>query len=67
MKSMLDKVGAYRERYGTTIALPTVVARAGAACEFEPSMSADERHAFGASAATLHEAARAVLEPGGVA
>jgi len=39
-------VAAYRERYGTTIALPTVVGRAGAANAFEPSMSADERHAL---------------------
>jgi len=51
-------VASYRERYGVTIALPTVVGRAGAAGDFEPSMSADERHAFEASAATLREAAR---------
>src|SRR5919108_367383 len=36
-------VAAYRERYVTTIALPTVVGRAGAAHSLEPSMSADER------------------------
>jgi L-lactate dehydrogenase len=50
-------VAAYRERYGTTIALPTVVGRAGAVGDFEPSMSADERRAFEASAATLRDAA----------
>ena len=60
-------VAAYRERYGTTIALPTVVGRAGAARGLEPSMSADERHAFEASAATLRQAAHRVLAPGGVA
>ena len=53
-------VAAYRERYGTTIALPTVVGRAGAAGDLEPSMSADERRAFEGSAATLREAARGV-------
>src|ERR687888_1433074 len=36
-------VAAYRERYGVTIALPTVVGRAGADGDLEPSMSADER------------------------
>ena len=56
-------VAAYRERYGVTIALPTVVGRAGAAGDFEPSMSADERHAFEASAATLREAARGLGVP----
>jgi L-lactate dehydrogenase len=60
-------VAAYRERYGVTIALPTVVGRAGAAGGLEPSMSADERHAFQASAATLRQAARGVLAPGDVA
>ena len=60
-------VAAYRERYGVTIALPTVVGRAGADGDLEPSMSADERHAFQASLATLREAARGVLTPGGVA
>jgi L-lactate dehydrogenase len=54
-------VAAYREHYGTTIALPTVVGRAGASRDLEPSMSADERHAFEASAATLREAAQGIL------
>src|SRR5918992_993360 len=53
-------VAAYRERYGTTIALPTVVGREGAAGELEPSMSEDERRAFESSAATLREAARGI-------
>jgi L-lactate dehydrogenase len=56
-------VAAYRERYGATIALPTVVGRAGAGAAFEPSMSDEERQAFEASAATLREAARGVLTP----
>ena len=43
-----------------TIALPNVVGRPGAAGDFEPSMSADERRAFEASAATLREAARGI-------
>src|ERR671919_2537003 len=60
-------VAAYRERYGTTIALPTVVGRGGAAGDLEPSMSADERHGFEASAETLREAARGVLTPRSVA
>jgi L-lactate dehydrogenase len=53
-------VAAYRERYGVTIALPTVLGRDGAARGFEPSMSEDERRAFERSAATLREAARGV-------
>jgi L-lactate dehydrogenase len=59
-------VAAYRERYGVTIALPTVVGRAGAAGDFDPTMSADERDAFASSAARLREAARSVLAPRGV-
>jgi L-lactate dehydrogenase len=53
-------VAAYRERYATTIALPTVVGREGAAGEFEPSMSDDERRALERSAATLRDAARGI-------
>jgi L-lactate dehydrogenase len=49
-------VAAYRERYGVTIGLPTVVGREGAAGEFMPSMSDEERRAFEHSAATLREA-----------
>ena len=53
-------VAGYRERYGVTIALPTVVGREGAAGELEPSMAEHERRAFERSAATLREAARGV-------
>jgi L-lactate dehydrogenase len=53
-------VAAYRERYGVTIGLPTVVGRAGAAGELEPSMSAQERRALERSAWTLRDAARRV-------
>jgi L-lactate dehydrogenase len=56
-------VAAYRERYGVTIALPTVVGREGAAGELEPSMSEHERRAFERSAATLREAARGIGAP----
>jgi L-lactate dehydrogenase len=51
-------VAAYRERYGVTIGLPTVVGREGAAGELEPRMSDDERRAFERSVATLRDAAR---------
>jgi L-lactate dehydrogenase len=50
-------VAAYRERYGVTIGLPTVVGQDGAAGELEPSMSEDERRAFQRSVATLRDAA----------
>jgi L-lactate dehydrogenase len=53
-------VAAYRERYGVTIGLPTVVGRDGAAGELEPSMSDHERRDVERSAATLREAARRV-------
>jgi L-lactate dehydrogenase len=53
-------VAAYRERYGVTIALPTVLGSDGAVRWFEPSMSEDERRAFERSAATLREAARGI-------
>jgi L-lactate dehydrogenase len=52
---------AYRERYGVTIALPTVVGRQGAAGELEPRMSQGERRAFERSATTLRKAAVGVL------
>ena len=60
-------VAVYRERYGVTIGLPTVVGRDGAAGELEPSMSADERRAFEHSAATLREAAGRVGVRSGMA
>jgi L-lactate dehydrogenase len=50
-------VGAYRERYGVAIGLPTVVGREGADGELEPQMSEQERRAFEHSAATLRDAA----------
>jgi L-lactate dehydrogenase len=53
-------VAAYRERYGTTIALPTVVGRDGARGGLEPSMSGEERRALERSAETLREAARGI-------
>jgi L-lactate dehydrogenase len=53
-------VAAYRERYGVTIALPTIVGREGAAGELEPRMTDHERRAFQHSAATLGEAVRGI-------
>jgi L-lactate dehydrogenase len=53
-------VAAYRERYGVTIGLPTIVGRGGAAGELEPAMSEQERRAFERSAATLREATRSI-------
>ena len=53
-------VAAHRERYGVTIALPTVVGREGAAGELKPAMSEQERRAFDRSAATLRDAARSI-------
>jgi L-lactate dehydrogenase len=51
-------VAAYRERLGVTVALPTVVGRAGPVDDLQPSMSEQERRAFERSAATLLEAVR---------
>jgi L-lactate dehydrogenase len=53
-------VAAYRERYGVTIALPTVVGHEGAAGAVEPSMSEGERRDFDRSAETLRDAARSI-------
>jgi L-lactate dehydrogenase len=53
-------VAAYRERYGVALGLPTVVGRAGAAGDLEPSMSEPERRAFERSAETLRDVARRV-------
>jgi L-lactate dehydrogenase len=53
-------VAAYRERYGVTIALPTVVGREGAAGELVASMSEHERRAFEHSVATLRAASRGI-------
>jgi L-lactate dehydrogenase len=54
-------VAAYRERYGVTIALPTVVGRAGAVGEFEPAMSTVERLHFTQSVTTLRDAGRTLV------
>jgi L-lactate dehydrogenase len=54
-------VAAYRERYGVTIGLPTVVGREGAGGELEPRMSDDEGRAFERSVATLRDAAGVLL------
>jgi L-lactate dehydrogenase len=53
-------VAAHRERYGVTLAVPTIVGRTGAAGELEPAMSDQERHALELSAATLRDAARSI-------
>ncbi|MDX6727768.1 MAG: L-lactate dehydrogenase [Baekduia sp.] len=58
-------VASYRERYGVTIGLPTVVGATGAAGTLEPSMSEDERAALERSAATLRDAARRVTVSAG--
>jgi L-lactate dehydrogenase len=49
-------VAAHQERYGVTIALPTVVGRTGARGVLEPSMSDDERRDFERSVQTLRDA-----------
>jgi L-lactate dehydrogenase len=53
-------VAAYRERYGVTIGLPTIVGRQGAVGLLQPSVSEEERRALERSAATLREAAREI-------
>jgi L-lactate dehydrogenase len=53
-------VAAHRERYGAAIGLPTVVGRAGAVGELEPSMNEQERRALDRSASTLRDAARRI-------
>jgi L-lactate dehydrogenase len=53
-------VAAYRERYGVTVGLPTVVGREGAAGELAPRMSRQEESAFQRSVATLRDAVRQV-------
>jgi L-lactate dehydrogenase len=49
-------VAARVERYGVTIALPSVVGRQGVVASLMPSMSDDEGDAFAHSVATLREA-----------
>jgi L-lactate dehydrogenase len=53
-------VAAYRERYGVTIALPSVLGREGVRADLEPGMSDEERAAFERSVETLRDAARGV-------
>jgi L-lactate dehydrogenase len=53
-------VASFRERYGVTLGLPTVVGREGAVAELEPAMSDDERDALERSAQTLRDAAGSV-------
>jgi L-lactate dehydrogenase len=54
-------VAAHRERYGVTIALPTILGREGAAGDLEPRMSDDEHRRFEHSVTTLRDAARGYL------
>jgi L-lactate dehydrogenase len=53
-------VAAHRERYGVTVALPTLVARAGAVADLEPAMSGEEREAFERSLETLRDAGQGI-------
>jgi L-lactate dehydrogenase len=53
-------VAAYHERYGVTVALPTVLGRTGAVADLEPAMSGEEREAFERSIETLRDAARGI-------
>jgi L-lactate dehydrogenase len=53
-------VAAHRERYGVTIALPTVLGREGATGDLEPTMSDDERQRFEDSVRTLRDAGRGI-------
>jgi oxalate decarboxylase len=51
-------VAAHRERYGVTVALPTVVGRQGPAGDLLPSMSNEERRHFEQSVEAVRDAAR---------
>jgi L-lactate dehydrogenase len=53
-------VAAHRERYGVTVALPTLVARVGAVADLEPAMSGEEREAFERSLETLRDAGQGI-------
>jgi len=53
-------VAAYRERYGVTVGLPTIVGRQGGDGELEPTMSEYERRAFERSVARLRDTAREI-------
>ena len=54
-------VGAYNQRYGVALSLPSVVGRQGVAEVFMPDMSADEARALEKSAETLRIAVRKYL------
>jgi L-lactate dehydrogenase len=54
-------VGAYNQRYGVALSLPSVVGRQGVAEVFMPDMSADEARALEKSAETLRGAVRKYL------
>ena len=54
-------VGAYNQRYGVALSLPSVVGRQGVAEVFMPDMSADEACALEKSAETLRIAVRKYL------
>jgi L-lactate dehydrogenase len=53
-------VASYREQYGVTIALPSVLGREGVRAALEPAMSDEERAGFERSVETLRDAARGV-------
>jgi L-lactate dehydrogenase len=53
-------VATHRERYGVTVALPTVLARTGAVADLEPAMSMEEREAFEQSIETLRDAGQGI-------
>jgi L-lactate dehydrogenase len=55
-------VAAYRDRYGVTIGLPTVVGCGGAVGDLDPSMSEYERRAFERSVARLREVSSGLRE-----
>jgi L-lactate dehydrogenase len=52
-------IGAYNEKYGVTLSMPSVLGRTGVVQILEPSMSDDERRALSRSADTLREAGSA--------
>jgi L-lactate dehydrogenase len=49
-------IGAYNEKYGVTLSMPSVLGRTGVVQILEPSMSDDERRALSRSADTLKQA-----------
>jgi len=49
-------LGSHLPDYGVTLAMPTVIARAGVVRVLRPTMSAEERAAPERSAETIHKA-----------